>query len=143
MTPMMTLVWIGLAIVTIGVEFVVTSFIFLFIALAALVAAMLAALTIGLPGQIVVFALLALLLPVLLRRNLMSRFSGRGVPSRTEALIGATGEVTETIDPVRGTGRVIVNGQDWAARSSGPVPAGVNVEVVAADGIVLVVRQLA
>jgi membrane protein implicated in regulation of membrane protease activity len=96
-------------------------------------------LTVGLPSQIVVFALLALLLPVLLRQNLLRRFSGRGVPSRTDALIGTTGEVTEAIDPVRGTGRVIVNGQDWAARSSRPVPAGAIVEVVHADGIVLVV----
>ena len=143
MTLLMTLVWIGLAVVAIAVEFVATSFIFLFVAVAALVAALLASLTIGLPVQIVVFALLALLLPVLLRRNLVRRFSGRGVPSRTDTLIGATGEVTATIDPVRGTGRLIVNGQDWAARSSRPVPAGVMVEVVEADGIVLVVRQLA
>ena len=143
MTLLMTLIWIGLAIVAIGVEFVVTSFIFLFVGVAALVAALLAALAIGLPAQIVVFALLALLLPVLLRRNLVQRFSGRGVPSRTDQLIGATGEVTETLDPVRGMGRVIVNGQDWAARSSAPVPAGAMVEVVDADGIVLVVKQLA
>jgi membrane protein implicated in regulation of membrane protease activity len=143
MTHVMTFVWIGLAIVAIGVEFVVTSFIFLFVGIAALVAALLAALTIGIPTQLVVFALLALLLPVLLRRNLVQRFSGRGVPSRTDVLIGATGEVTETLDPVRGMGRVIVNGQDWAARSSAPVPAGVKVEVIDADGIVLVVRPLA
>jgi membrane protein implicated in regulation of membrane protease activity len=139
MTHVMTLVWIGLAIVAIGVEFAVTSFIFLFVGIAALVAAVLAMLTVGLPSQLVVFALLALLLPVLLRQNLVRRFSGRGVPSRTDALMGATGEVTEMIDPVRGTGRVIVNGQDWAARSSRPVPAGAIVEVVQADGIVLVV----
>ena len=140
---LLTLIWIGLAIVAIGVEFVITSFIFLFVAVAAMVAAGLAFLAIGLPVQLVVFALLALLLPVLLRRQLVRRFSGRGVPSRTDALMGATGEVTETIDPVRGTGRVIVKGQDWAARSSRPIPAGVMVEVVEADGIVLVVRQLA
>ena len=141
MVLLMTLVWIGIAIVAVAIEFVATSFIFLFVGAAALVAALLAAVAIGLPSQLVVFALLALLLPVLLRRKLVQRFSGRGVPSRTEALVGATGEVTETIDAVRGTGRVVVNGQDWAARSSRPLPAGTLVEVVDADGIVLVVRQ--
>jgi membrane protein implicated in regulation of membrane protease activity len=141
MALVMTLAWIGLAIVAIAVEVVATSFIFLFVAVAALVAAGLAALTMGLPLQLVAFALLALLLPVLLRRQLVQRFSGRGIPSRTDVLIGATGEVTEAVDPVRGTGRVVVNGQDWAARSSGPVPAGAKVEVVEADGIVLIVRQ--
>jgi len=139
----MTLVWIGLAIVAIGVELVVTSFIFLFVAVAALVAALLAVLTLGLPLQLVVFALLALLLPVLLRRHMVERFSGKGVPSRTDTLIGATGEVTETLDPIRGSGRVMVNGQDWAARSIGPVPAGARVKVVAADGIVLIVSHTA
>src|SRR5678816_3568435 len=135
----LVMIWIGLAVVAIGIELVVTSFIFLFVAVAALVASILAALTIGLPIQLVVFAMLALLLPVLLRRNLVQRFSGRGVPSRTEALVGETGEVTETIDPVRGTGRVVVNGQDWAARCVEPVPAGARVEVLDADGIVLIV----
>ena len=135
----MILVWIGLAIVAIAVELVVTSFIFLFVAVAALVAAVLAVLSLGLPAQLVVFALLALLLPVLLRRQMVQRFSGKGVPSRTDTLIGANGEVTETLDPIRGTGRVMVNGQDWAARSIGPVPAGARVKVVAADGIVLIV----
>ena len=49
LTVLLTLIWIGLAIVAIGVEFVVTSFIFLFVGVAALVAALLAALTIGAP----------------------------------------------------------------------------------------------
>jgi membrane protein implicated in regulation of membrane protease activity len=139
----LVMVWIGLAVVAIGIELLITSFIFLFVAVAALVAAILAALTFGFPSQLVVFALLALLLPVLLRRQMVRRFSGRGVPSRTEALVGETGEVTETIDPVRGTGRVVVNGQDWAARSVEPVPAGARVEVLDADGIVLIVTPTA
>jgi membrane protein implicated in regulation of membrane protease activity len=139
----MTLVWIALAIVAIGLEVAITSFIFLFVGVAALIAALLAVLTFGLPLQLVVFALLALLLPVLLRRQMVQRFSGKGVPSRTDTLIGATGEVIETLDPIRGSGRVIVNGQDWAARSIGPVPAGARVKVVAADGIVLIVSHTA
>jgi membrane protein implicated in regulation of membrane protease activity len=139
----MTLIWIALAIVAIGLEVAITSFIFFFVAIAAMIAALLAVLTLGLPFQLVVFALLALLLPVLLRRQMVQRFSGHGVPSRTDALIGATGEVTETIDPIRGAGRVVVNGQDWAARSIGPLPAGARVKVVAADGIVLIVTLTA
>ena len=97
----LVMIWIGLAVVAIAIELLITSFIFLFVAVAALVAAILAALTFGLPSQLVVFALLAMLLPVLLRRQMVQRFSGRGVPSRTEALVGETGEVTDPIDPVR------------------------------------------
>ena len=61
------------------------------------------------------------------------------MPSRTEALAGKLAHVTEAIDPVRGTGRVNVAGEDWAARSAAPVPAGAEVRVDGADGIVLLV----
>ena len=138
--PTLTLAWIVIAIAAIGIEVAVTNFTFMFIALAALVAGALAALGLGLPVQFVTFALSAWLMPVLLRKQMVRRFSGRGIPSRTDRLIGATGEVTEPLDTVRGTGRVVVNGQDWAARGASPMPAGSKIEVVEADGIVLVVR---
>jgi membrane protein implicated in regulation of membrane protease activity len=74
----------------------------------------------------------------------MLRWLGRtpGVPSRTELLIGSRGVVTQAIDTTLGTGRVTVKGEDWAARSPGVVPAGVEVRVIAADGIVLEVLPL-
>jgi membrane protein implicated in regulation of membrane protease activity len=70
---------------------------------------------------------------------MVRRLSGRGVPSRTETLVGTMAEVTQSIDPVLGTGRVIVGGQDWAARSTNIVLAGAKVRVTGADGIVLLV----
>mgnify|MGYP003693839927 CR=1 FL=1 len=48
-----------------------------------------------------------------------ARASGRGIPSRTQQLIGREGVVTNDIDPTTGTGRVNVGGEDWARRSSG------------------------
>ncbi len=136
----MPLVWVGLAILAIGVEAVATNFIFLLVAVAALVAAGLASLSLGPEVQLAAFALLALMLPVVLRRSLVRRFGGHGVPSRTDVLMGAIGEVTQAIDPIHGTGRVVVHGQDWAARSTEPLHAGIKVEVIAADGIVLIVQ---
>src|SRR6266568_3326123 len=118
----MPLVWVGLAILAIGVE------------------AGLASLSLGPEVQLAAFALLALMLPVVLRRSLVRRFGGHGVPSRTDVLMGAIGEVTQAIDPIHGTGRVVVHGQDWAARSTEPLHAGIKVEVIAADGIVLIVQ---
>jgi membrane protein implicated in regulation of membrane protease activity len=76
-----------------------------------------------------------------LRPMVMKRMHGPGVPGRTEALIGRDGVVTEGIDPVRGTGRVNVGGEDWAARSTSDVEPGVRITVVGADGIVLEVRR--
>jgi membrane protein implicated in regulation of membrane protease activity len=49
--------------------------------------------------------------------------------------------VTDDIDPTRGTGRVNVGGQDWAARSPDPLALGTKVRVVGANGIVLEVTR--
>jgi membrane protein implicated in regulation of membrane protease activity len=71
----------------------------------------------------------------------MNKLHGPGVPGRTDALIGRHGIVTQEIDPVRGTGRVNVGGEDWAARSAADVETGARVTVIGADGIVLEVRR--
>jgi membrane protein implicated in regulation of membrane protease activity len=138
----MTLVWIVIAILAIGGEILATNFLAIFVAFAALIAAVLTTLQVGLPAQLVAFCTAALLLPVLLRRQMVGKLSGRGVPSRTETLVGTMAEVTQSIDPVLGTGRVIVGGQDWAARSANILPTGAKVTVTGADGIVLLVSPL-
>ena len=136
------LFWLGIAIVALLVELASLGFVLLFVAMAALVAALLAQLGFGLPLQIVAFAAASLLLPMWLRRRVLERISGRGVPSRTDALIGSEAEVTQALDPVLGTGRVTAGGQDWAARSTAPIPAGARVVVTDADGITLLVDPL-
>ncbi len=138
----MALLWIIAAAIAIGIEALLTNFILFFVAIAAVFAAFLAWIGIGFAIQALGFLLTALLLPVLIRKRLVRMFGGAGVPSRTDPHIGVTAEVTQAIDPVAGTGRVLVNGEDWAAKSSEQLPAGAKVTVVDADGIVLVVEHL-
>jgi len=76
-----------------------------------------------------------------LRARLLDRIAGPGLPSRTDPLIGRHGQVTHDIDPVLGTGRVVVSGEDWAARSSEAIATGTRIRVVGADGIVLEVTR--
>ena len=97
------------------------------------------AVLLGVPpgGQVALFAVLSLVSLALLRRRLIRRLLPVGVPSRTDALLGQAGRVTEPIDPVTGSGRVLVGGEDWAARSTVPLPRGALVTVYGADGIVL------
>ncbi len=133
-------VWLALALLAGIVEVIVPALVFLFVALAALLTAALAGLGASATVQIVFFAAAALLLLLVVRPLFASRrIGGTGVPSRTEALAGKLAHVTEAIDPVRGTGRVNVAGEDWAARSAAPVPEGTDVRVDGADGIVLLV----
>ncbi len=138
----MALLWIIAAAVAIGIEALLTNFILLFVAIAAVFAALLAWIGIPFAIQAIAFLGTALLLPVLIRKRLLRLVGGVGVPSRTDPHIGVAAEVTQAIDPVAGTGRVMVNGEDWAARSSEALPAGAKVTVIDADGIVLVVEHL-
>ena len=136
--------WLILALVAGIVEVLVPALVFLFVALAALLTAVVVWLGFSATIQVVFFAASSLLLLLLVRPVLASkRLAARGVPSRTESLLGKLGHVTEAIDPVRGTGRVNVAGEDWAARATSAVPLGSQVRVDGADGIVLVVSPAA
>lgn len=133
-------VWLALALLAGIVEMIVPALVCLFVAIAALLTAGLAGLGFSPAVQVVFFAVASVVLLLVVRPILATkRLGGAGVPSRTEALAGKVAHVTEAIDPVRGTGRVNVAGEDWAARSVAPVPAGAEVRVDGADGIVLLV----
>ena len=136
------LVWIVIAIVALAIEATNLNLIFLFGGLAALLAGAIAALGVPLVGQILGFALAAVIIPALLRPRLLRRLSGAGVLSRTDAMIGQTARVTKAIDPISGTGRVLVQGHDWAANSTEPIKEGAVVEVLGSDGIVLLVAPV-
>jgi membrane protein implicated in regulation of membrane protease activity len=138
----LVLVWVIVALGAGILEVVVPAFGFVFVTLAALAAALLALLSVGETTQVVVFAAATLFFLLVLRRFFVHRLRGPGVPSRTEALEGKLAEVTEPIDPVRGSGRVLVQGHDWAARAAVPLSAGARVRVDGADGIVLIVSPV-
>ena len=129
--------WLALAVVSAIVEVSIPHFGLVFVALGAVGAAVAAALGLSDPIQIVVFCVVLTVSVLALRPYLVGRLVSRGVPSRTDQLIGKDGIVTNEIDPTAGGGRVNVGGEDWAARSSERVPAGTRVRVVRADGIVL------
>jgi membrane protein implicated in regulation of membrane protease activity len=140
----MELVWLIVALAAGILEILIPALVFLFVALGAVLTVGIAWLGTSLTVQIVFFAVASLLLLLLVRPVFASRrLGGQGVPSRTEALAGKRGHVTEAIDPVKGTGRVSVGGEDWAARSASTVPAGAEVRVEGADGIVLIVSASA
>jgi membrane-bound serine protease (ClpP class) len=119
------------------VEISIPHFGLIFVSVAALGAALTAYAGFGMSAELVVFIVLLCLSWVVLRPRLMRDLGGRGVPSRTEPLIGREGVVTHDIEATVGAGRVNVGGEDWAARSAAPLAAGTRVRVVAADGIVL------
>jgi membrane protein implicated in regulation of membrane protease activity len=135
------LAWLTLAIVAGVVEISSPHFGSVFVSAAALVAAVVAASSGGPLLQVVTFAFVIVGSFAVLRPWFVARASGRGIPSRTQQLVGRDGVVTHEIDSTTGAGRVNVGGEDWAAKSAGPLTIGTRVRVTGADGIVLEVTR--
>jgi len=131
------LVWLGVAFVAAILEVSIPHFGSAFVGAGAVAAAAMAFFGFGVTAQFSTFVVVMIVSLVGLRSRLVRMVGGRGVPSRTEPLVGKQGLVTHDIDATVGTGRVTVGGEDWAARSTEPIPAGTKVRVEGADGIVL------
>jgi membrane-bound serine protease (ClpP class) len=136
-----SLSWLAVALVAAILEVSLPHFGCVFVSAGAVAAAAAAFFGFGVAAQIGLFVVVMTVSIVALRQNLLSRLGGRGIPSRTEPLVGRHGQVTHDIDPTLGTGRINVGGEDWAARCAEPLPTGTKIRVVAADGIVLEVTR--
>src|SRR5262245_45753412 len=137
-TPALT--WVALAILAAIIEVSIPHFGVVFVSVGAVAAAIASALGYSLSTQVFVFILALVASVALLRPRLVKQLGGRGVPSRTEALMGREGVVTQEIEPRLGSGRVTVSGEDWAARAATSLAVGTRIRVVGADGIVREVR---
>jgi len=142
MTEFTVLVWLGVAFVAAVLEVSIPHFGSAFVGAGAIAAAAAAFFGFGVSIQIATFVVVLVVSLVGLRSRLVGRLAGKGVPSRTDPLIGRDGVVTHDIDATTGTGRVTVGGEDWAARSRDAIAAGTRVRVVGADGIVLEVTRV-
>jgi membrane protein implicated in regulation of membrane protease activity len=129
--------WAALAVASALVEIVVPHFGIIFAAMGATAAAVVALFGAGMPLQVVVFFVTTGAALALLRQRFVRGAAGHTMPSRAEAHVGREGIVTLDIDPIAGSGRVSVGGEDWAARSRMPIASGTRVRVVGSDGIVL------
>ena len=134
--------WLGFALILAILEITSPTFFFLFLSAAA-VGAMVAALCgLNMSLQLLIFGCGILLSLLLLRPRLLARLnSNPPLPSRSEVLKGKYGKVTQAIEPHLGSGRVQVEGEDWAASSKGAIPSGADIVVIGADGIILLVRE--
>ncbi len=82
--------------------------------------------------QIVVFLVVSLIVLIFYRPLAVKYVNSRSEKTNIDELIGKEGRVTEKIDNFGQTGRILLNGMDWAAR------AKVDGIVIEADTIVRV-----
>lgn len=60
-----------------------------------------------------------------------------------DSLVGREGRVVRRVVPGTLSGKVLVSGQEWSARSrSGEIPVGATVRVVEAEGVHVVVEEV-
>lgn len=136
--------WLILLIVAVLVEVAtlgLTSIWFAGGALAAIVAAVLHA---PLALQILIFITVSLLLLFFTRPIAVKYFNKDRVRTNVESMIGRQAIVISEINNLHGIGQVTVNGQEWSARSNDDnirLVVGAVVEVVAIDGVKLIVKE--
>lgn len=132
-------IWFVVAIITAIIEMISPTFGFIFVSAASLVACFAAILHVPWFLQAILFCVTVLVCLFLIRPRLHQKFGSVGVPNKIEKLIGQRALVTEAIDLQRGTGRVLVHGEDWAARCLDPISLGSEVVIEGIDGITLLV----
>lgn len=72
------------------------------------------------------------------------KLNSNRIKTNVESLVGECAKVMEPIDNVAGTGRAIVNGQEWMARSSDDAVSfskGAIVRIVEISGVKIIVKK--
>ncbi|MDO4744233.1 MAG: NfeD family protein [Clostridia bacterium] len=136
--------WIMLAVVFGIIEACTANLTTVWMAIAAMLVAVFAALGMGAAAQPIAFVAIAAVL-VVLTRPLAKRVLGKkAVATNADRIISQKGIVTEKIDPIENSGRVKVMGQSWAAKSESgeAIAEGTEVTVKRLEGVSAVVEPV-
>jgi len=136
--------WLAIGLVLGAAEMAVPGVFLIWLAGAAIITGLLTwVLPIGLPLQIVIFAVLAIV-AVFAGRNYLRRnpvaAADPNMNRRGARLVGETVVVTQAIEG--GTGRVHHGDSEWLARGPDAVP-GTRMRIAGSDGAVLIVEMIA
>lgn len=141
---METIFWLILFVVLLIIEIFTMGLTTVWFAGGALIAFILAFAGAGLPVQIIVFLLVSILLLVLTRPIAIQFFNKERQKTNADRLIGQKAVVLETIDTLHSTGRVEVNGMEWAAKVedvTAVIEAGTVVSIEGIQGVKLIVKK--
>lgn len=93
--------------------------------------------------QLILFFIVSILLLYFTRPIVMKYFNPKRVRTNYEGVIGKIGLVKSKIDNLNATGLVVVDGQEWSARSSDGsiLEPGDKVQVLSISGVKLIVTK--
>ena len=138
------MVWLILLIVFVVIEVFTLGLTTIWFAGGALVAMLAALLNAPVWLQICVFVIVSLVLLFFTRPIAVKYFNKDRIKTNVESLVGKPAIVISEIDNLQGIGQVMVNGQEWTARScedSEKIQVGAVVTVIAINGVKLIVKD--
>ncbi len=136
--------WLILLVVLIVIELVTMALTTVWFAGGALGAAIVAGLGGQLWLQITVFIVVSLVLLFFTRPIAVKYFNKDRIKTNSEGLIGKQAIVISEIDNMEGIGQVMVDGQEWSARTvteGEKLPVGAVVYIKAISGVKLLVEE--
>ena len=118
-------------------------FVSIWFALSSIVALFCAIADVTFTGQVIIFSLVSAMLLIATRPLVKKLHANKSVPTNSELDIGKTAIVIERINNSLSTGRVKLNGVDWAARSvdGSTISMGSTVIVEKIEGSKLIVKK--
>lgn len=137
-----TILWLGLLIVLLAIEAATLGLTTIWFAGGALAAFLAALVHAPLPAQIVLFFVVSLALLIFTRPVAVRFMNQKTEKTNVDSLLGKKAVVTQTIENLKGTGRVQIKGVDWAARAKedgSVIEAGAVVTVTEVQGVKLIV----
>lgn len=140
-------IWVAAALILLIAEIFVPGFILACLAVGSVGGAIGDLLGLGWEGQTLIASLTATLSLILIRPMAMKAwFSGSGIKTGTEALIGRIAEITTEIDPKTGFGRCKIDGDDWKMKftsesSTGTASKGDKVQIKSVESTILIVEN--
>ncbi len=140
----MMIFWLVMLIIFIVIEVPTLGLTTIWFAGGALIAVLAALLGAPVWLQVILFFAVSLLLLFFTRPVAVKYFNRDRIKTNVESMVGRQAIVVSEIDIIHGIGQVTVAGQEWSARSYDDkvrIPAGAVVNVVAINGVKLIVRQ--
>lgn len=135
--------WLIALVVLLIIEIITLGLTTIWFAGGALVAFLAAMLGLNTVVQIVVFLVVSFLLLFFTKPIATRYFNGQRIRTNSESLIGQEAKVTARIDNFNQQGTVVVNGQEWSARTVDDqiIEPGEPVVILEISGVKLIVKE--
>lgn len=142
---MLSIIWLILFVVLLGIEAVTLGLVTIWFAGGALAAFLLSLFLDNWIVQTVVFLVVSGVLLYFTRPVALRKFNSKRLKTNVEELVGKEAKVIETIDNFNATGAAMLGGVEWSARAAQDevrIPAGERVLIREVCGVKLVVEPV-